>query len=136
MLPSLVTPSGGPADLVPDVPVRSGRTERLWAALNRPLTPTSRFGDAILVVFLLSQVLDGALTYLGVVTYGRSVEANPLLNWLMHTVGDGPALAGAKVVAGSCGIALHLTAVHRIVALLTAFYLTAAILPWAGILFL
>jgi hypothetical protein len=88
-----------------------------------------------LVLFLLAQVLDGALTYVGVVTFGRSIEANPLLAWLMGAVGDGPAVTGAKLVAGSCGIALHLTAVHRIVAVLTLFYLTVAVLPWATILF-
>jgi hypothetical protein len=136
MLPQLVTSDGAP-DLPTDVAVVDRRTsvERLWAYLNRPLTPASRFGDCALVLFLVAQVLDGGLTYLGVATFGRSVEANPLLNWLMHTVGDGPALAVAKLVAGGCGIALYLTAVHKIVALLTAFYLAAAILPWASILF-
>ena len=95
----------------------------------------SRFGDAILIMFLLAQVLDGAFTYVGVLTFGRAIEANPLLHWLMGTVGEGPAVTSAKLLAGSCGIALHLTAVHRVVALLTLFYLTAAVLPWASILF-
>ena len=122
-LPGVTTPAG------------SARTAHVWSLLNRPLAPTSRFGDFVLVVFLFAQVLDGILTYLGVMTFGRSIEANPLLNWLMQTIGEGPALMGAKLVAGSCGIALHLTSVHKIVALLTAFYLAAAILPWASILF-
>ena len=144
MLPAaLTTTTAVPADLpapfidVTSAPVlhRSARTAQIWSLLNRPLAPLSRFGDFVLILFLISQVLDGALTYVGVLTFGRSVEANPLLHWLMGTVGEGPALTGAKVVAGSCGIALHLTAVHRIVAALTAFYLAAAILPWTSILF-
>ena len=95
----------------------------------------SRFGNIVLVAFLLAQVLDGVLTYLGVRLMGSSAEGNPLLAWLMNMFGEGPALAGAKVMAGTFGIALHLTAVHRIVAALTLFYLAAAILPWIKILF-
>jgi hypothetical protein len=38
-------------------------------------------------------------------------------------------------MASTFGIALHLTAVHRIVAALTIFYLAVAILPWAHLLF-
>lgn len=95
----------------------------------------SWFGDAALVAFLLAQVLDGALTYQGVVTYGLGVEGNPLLTWLMGFVGEGPALAGAKIIAGSCGIALHRRAVHRVVALLTGVYVAVSIVPWTRLLF-
>lgn len=101
----------------------------------RRLTSGTRFGDLALVAFLLCQVLDGALTYVGVVTFGRSIEANPLLAWLMDTVGEGTAVTGAKILAGTCGIALHLTAVHRIVAVLTLVYLGVAVIPWTGLLF-
>ena len=75
------------------------------------------------------------MTYLGVQTFGRSIEANPLLAWLMGAVGDGPALAAAKTAAATFGALLHLTAVHRILALLTGIYLAAAIVPWTKILF-
>jgi hypothetical protein len=53
----------------------------------------------------------------------------------MNEVGDGTAVTSAKVVAGSCGIALHLTAVHRIVAVLTLVYVGFAVIPWTGLLF-
>jgi uncharacterized membrane protein len=95
----------------------------------------SLFGDVVLVAFLLSQALDGVLTYVGVSTYGVHMEGNPLLGWLMTTVGQGVALTAAKSAAGAFGIALHLTSVHRVVALLTAFYVAAAVLPWIGILY-
>jgi hypothetical protein len=36
-------------------------------------------------------------------------------------------------VAVSLGIALHLRRVHNVVALLTAIYLAAAILPWTAL---
>jgi len=43
-------------------------------------------------------------------------------------------LGGAKLVAISLGILLHLRRVHALVALLTAIYFTAAILPWTALL--
>jgi hypothetical protein len=93
------------------------------------------FGDLALVAFLLAQASDGLLTYIGVSTYGLHVEGNPLIGWLMSAMGEGPALATAKLAAGFFGIALHLSAVHRAVALLAAFYVAVAIVPWVAILF-
>lgn len=92
-------------------------------------------GDVIIVGFLITQVLDGAFTYLGVHSFGRHIEANPLLVWLMTCLGDGPALAAAKGTAIAFGAFLHLTAVHRAVAALTALYLALAIVPWTRLLF-
>ena len=67
------------------------------------------FGDVALIVFLLAQASDGVLTYIGVSTYGLHVEGNPLIGWLMSAMGQGPALATAKLAAGFFGIALHLS---------------------------
>jgi hypothetical protein len=53
----------------------------------------------------------------------------------MTAFGLGPGLAGAKIVAGVLGMCLHLRQVHGAVALLSLFYLTAAIVPWSVILF-
>jgi hypothetical protein len=92
-------------------------------------------GDLIIVGFLVTQVLDGAFTYLGVHSFGRHIEANPLLVWLMTCLGDGPALAAAKATAIAFGAFLHLTAVHRAVAALTALYLAFAIVPWTRLRF-
>lgn len=93
------------------------------------------FGDVALIVFLLAQASDGVLTYIGVSTYGLHVEGNPIIGWLMAAMGEGPALATAKLAAGVFGIALHLSAVHRAVALLAGFYVAAAVVPWVAILF-
>ena len=100
-----------------------------------PSTDRSRFGDAALLMFLLAQACDGVLTYIGVTTYGPQLEGNPLISWLIAVMGEGPALAAAKLTASGFGIALHLAAVHDLVALLTAFYLVAAVAPWIVILF-
>ncbi len=93
------------------------------------------FGDVALIVFLVAQASDGVLTYVGVSTYGLHIEGNPLIGWLMSTMGEGPALATVKLTAGIFGIALHLSSVHRAVALLAVFYLAVAVVPWLAILF-
>jgi len=95
----------------------------------------SRAGDVVLVLFLLAQCLDGALTYVGVITFGLESEANPLVGGLMFHLGEGAGLIGAKIVAAVLGIALHLRQVHAAVALLTAFYFGVAIIPWTALLF-
>ena len=105
--------------------LRQARTERL-----------TRFGNWAIILFLVTQALDGVLTYIGLTVYGPTIEANPLLGWLMLSFGAGPALAGAKLVAAGLGIILHLVSVHRAVALLTLLYACAAILPWTHLLFL
>ena len=102
---------------------------------QRGATQRSRFGDFAVLVFLLTQALDGVLTYVGVSHYGPHIEGNPLIAWLMETLGEGPALAAAKLTAGAFGIALHLSAVHSAVAFLAAFYVVVAIGPWVAILF-
>jgi hypothetical protein len=100
------------------------------------LTSRSLFGDVALVLFLLTQAGDGVLTYIGVSTFGHGIEANPLIVWLMGSLGDGAGLATAKIAAAVFGIALHLSAVHKTVALLAAFYIVAAIGPWLAVLFM
>lgn len=99
-------------------------------------TGRSVFGDLALLVFLLAQAFDGALTYVGVSTFGPAIEANPLIGWLMASLGDGPGLALAKGTAGVFGIALHLSDVHKAVAALAGFYLIVAVGPWCALLFL
>lgn len=104
---------------------------KVWNASTR----RSRFGDVMLVLFLLAQCFDGIFTYVGVMTFGISIEANPLISGLMQQFGEAPALLGAKIVAGALGIALHVRQVHGAVALLAAFYIAVAIVPWTAILF-
>jgi hypothetical protein len=96
---------------------------------------SARFGNVVVIAFLIAQACDGVLTYIGVATYGARIEGNPLLGWLMDALGYGVGVTAAKAVAGGFGIALHLIAVHRVVAALAVFYVVAAILPWVGILF-
>jgi hypothetical protein len=93
------------------------------------------FGDLVIVIFVCSQILDGAFTYIGLQVFGHAIEANPLIAWLISTVGPAGALASAKMTAIAAGAFLHLSAVHGIVAMLTGFYLLLAIGPWTHLLF-
>jgi uncharacterized membrane protein len=119
---------------------REGRGRRNWLVwrlrvlLHRTGAERSRFGDTVIVLFLLAQAADGVMTYVGVTTLGVHLEANPLLASLMTLFGQGTAVAGAKLVASGLGISLHLLGVHRVLAVLTGVYIVAAVLPWAGLL--
>jgi len=99
-------------------------------------TGSTTFGNVVIVLFFVSQALDGALTYIGLRTFGPSIEGNPLLAWLMAAFGQTTALAGAKLAAVGFGMILHLASVHRVVALLTALYVSAAVFPWMILLIL
>ena len=115
-----------------DLPSVRPREPRVGTPSNSSQT---RFGDIALVVFLLAQAFDGVLTYVGVTTYGLRMEGNPFIGWLMSAMGQAAGLATAKVAAGFFGIALHLSAVHKAVALLAVFYVAVAVVPWITILF-
>jgi hypothetical protein len=96
--------------------------------------PRCLFGDSIVVIFFITQCLDGVFTYLGIGIWGPTIEANPLISSAIGLVGVVCAVGGAKLVAIGFGMLLHLRRVHNLVAMLAAIYLTAAILPWAALL--
>ena len=95
--------------------------------------PRSRWGDAMVLTFLITQCLDGVFTYLGVAIWGPGIEANPLISSAMGVVGVLYGVAGAKMLAIGFGIVLHLRRVHNLVAALTAIYVAGAILPWTAL---
>lgn len=106
------------------------------ARLYQPWDPGHRrFGDIAVVTFLCVQILDGMFTYLGVRIWGPTIEVNPVISSAVAFAGLGAGLAGAKLIAIGFGIVLHLKRIHTLIAVLTAFYLCAAIVPWT-ILFL
>ena len=105
------------------------------AGLYRPWGAPSRFGDVVVLSFLLVQMLDGVFTYFGVRIWGPGIEVNPLVSSAVAFAGPGIGIAAAKLFASGLGMALHLRRIHTLVAALTAFYLAVAILPWV-ILFL
>jgi hypothetical protein len=96
--------------------------------------PDSRFGNLVVLGFLCVQCLDGVFTYLGIRTWGLGIEGNPIISSAVAHAGLGAGLAGTKLVAVAFGIVLHLRRIHGLVALLTAFYVAVAILPWVILL--
>ena len=50
------------------------------------------YGNLLVIGFMLVQCLDGALTYVGIATYGPSIEANPLVSSAIAVAGPGPGL--------------------------------------------
>jgi hypothetical protein len=100
---------------------------------TRPI-PSTRGGNVTWIAFVLAQVSDGALTYVGISTFGPSIEANPLLAWLIAATGLGSAILGAKAFALGCGTLLHLQGLHRSLAVLTAVYAGVAVGQWIAVL--
>ena len=92
------------------------------------------FGNVVIIVFLVAQVLDGAFTYLGISSFGLS-EGNPLIAYYIREHGLGISLTVAKVLAVLCSMVLHLLGLHRTLGLLTLMYLSLAVLPWTYLIF-
>lgn len=105
------------------------------AALPFDLHPRMIGHQLIFAAFLLTQILDGIFTYAGVSALGVAAEGNPILAWLMTSYGELLALAGAKIVAAGCGVALYVLGVDRLLAILTLVYIGAALIPWTLVLF-
>jgi uncharacterized membrane protein len=90
----------------------------------------------VLVLFVLAQALDGALTYVGVQRFGQAAELNGLLRFYIDAFGPAPALAGAKLLACGCGTLLYVSACHRTIAALAGAYFGVAVVPWIVALWL
>jgi hypothetical protein len=103
-------------------PRASSKTARSW------------FGDAVFLAFTVTQLSDGLLTYLGIITFGIGIEANPLIVWNVGTFGIGFGLIAIKLFAITCAAFLHLRAMHRTVSALTLAYLAGAVWPWTRVL--
>ena len=108
---------------------------RMAGLVKQWAQPKSRFGDLVVVGFLLMHCLDGVFTYLGIAIWGQTIEANPLISAAMAAAGVVGGLGAAKGMAIAFGMLLHLRRVHNLVALLTAIYFALAILPWTTLFF-
>ena len=92
------------------------------------------FGNFVILLFLVAQVLDGTFTYLGVSAFGLS-EGNPIIAYYIKHHGVGPSVTVAKLLAVGCSMVLHLLGLHRTLGFLTLMYLSMAVLPWTYLLF-
>jgi hypothetical protein len=84
----------------------------------------------VLGIFVMTQVLDGALTYWGVNQFGLDIESNTYLLTLMRAIGPAPALIAAKALACMCGLVLFCTTSFRVLAVATGWCLGFAVVPW------
>jgi hypothetical protein len=98
-----------------------------------PASPHPRHATLVFAVFVMTQILDGALTYVGVSRFGLAAEGNPLLFTSMHTMGVPLALVSAKTLACVCGYILYRTAFHRPLAIAAGLCVGIAIVPWLTI---
>ncbi len=90
--------------------------------------------EMIWIAFVAMQALDGTMTFVGMQTFGLSVEAKPLIAWYVSMLGPALALLAVKLFAVGCGVALYLTARHKTIAVLALAYLLAAVGPWTHLL--
>ena len=101
------------------------------ASGRRLLPGKENLAEAIWIAFVIVQALDGAMTFIGIQTFGTRIEANPLVAWYVSALGPAVALFAAKLFAVACGAALYLTEYHKTIAVLALTYLLGAVGPWA-----
>jgi hypothetical protein len=87
-------------------------------------------GPIVLLIFIITQVLDGTLTYWGVSRFGVGIEMNGWLATTMQAYGTGTALIAAKGLACFCGGVLYLTAYLKPLAIAAGLCLGVAVAPW------
>jgi hypothetical protein len=87
----------------------------------------------VLAIFIVTQVLDGTLTYWGVSRFGVDIEFNSWLATLMTAIGPAPALLAAKMLACICGVVLFVTTSFRVLAVATGWCLGFAVVPWVAL---
>jgi uncharacterized membrane protein len=90
----------------------------------------------MMIAFVVAQLCDGVLTYIGIRTFGLDIEANPIISWYIEALGAGTALMAAKGLAIACATLLYRFAHYRTIGALTAMYFTMAIRPWVSLLLL
>jgi len=91
-------------------------------------------GNFIVICFISVQLLDWLATFHGVTLFGTSIEANPLLRFLMEKYDIILVLTAAKLSATLAASFLHYFERHLMVAALTLFYTVFALIPWIKIL--
>jgi len=104
--------------------------KRVLDCLCRRWDKPSLFGRITIAAFVVAQILDGVMTYAGVMRWGLEVEANPLIVLIVSLAGFGPGLIMAKLAAIGFGALLFWKGAHNAVAVLVVYYLVIALLPW------
>jgi hypothetical protein len=112
----------------------SRMAERVRTSFTLTLPGSKCHAYWALLLFVAVQLADGAQTYLGILRFGPTIEANPLLAWCAAVFGASAALAVGKSVAIIGGTTLHVLSQHLILVALTVACVFGAIVPWAMVL--
>jgi hypothetical protein len=91
-------------------------------------------GNVAVTCFVAVQLVDWIATSQGLALFGTSVEANPLLRFLMERYDIITVLTTSKLFATMAGSFLHFLNRHSLVAVLTLLYTLFAIIPWMKLL--
>lgn len=86
-------------------------------------------------ISLIMLVLDGWLTYVGVMRFGVKAELNPLLQTLMFSIGVPASLVASRLLGALCFFALFMAGERVILIILSIFCFSAAIVPWCNLLY-
>lgn len=91
------------------------------------------------IFLIILQIVDGALTACGISYFGVHSEGNPLLKYLMLSIGHINALVVCKSLAIIAIIVLVTLArqvswLKRSLQIVIAIYLATAIVPWSALL--
>ena len=111
---------------------------RKVGAMAREYAPSQEIVILCSILAIL-QVMDGILTAQGVYHFGIHAEGNPLLRWLMLSLGYETALITAKIlslmiITALCFLAARVQWLIHAIRLVIFIYLGAAIIPWSVIL--
>ena len=105
-----------------------------WGHWRMDMRGRHLIGNLIVICFILVQILDWLATFHGVTLFGTSIEANPLLRFLMERYDIILVLTLAKLSATLAATFLHLFERHLMVATLTLLYAVFALIPWINVL--
>ncbi|MCB0310735.1 MAG: hypothetical protein KDD42_05845 [Bdellovibrionales bacterium] len=121
-------------------PWLSSLSQAASASYQRLSSPSSRREIVILGIIISSlQILDGAMTAMGVHHLGTEAEGNLFIRYLMELLGPNLALILVKsfaiaIVVMLCLLAKKVPWIPGALRGVACLYLCAAILPWSYIL--
>ena len=104
--------------------------------LTRRLPGSSLLLNVLFVLFLVTQLLDGVLTYVGIRSWGKGIEGNPIIVEVVSLCGLGIGVVLVKLGAVIAGTIVYWSyAKNPLLVLTTLFaltiiYLVVAIIPW------
>ncbi len=118
----------------------SGRwkVSNLKSSVEKSRAPSKRI-LLLAAILIVIQILDGVFTGMGVVIYGSSIEANPIIRALIDSWGVANALVFVKALAvfivfGLVMLSSYVNWMERAMKTVICIYMISALIPWSLIL--